>query len=758
MSTMINNQHRKFWDAGYKIFGLHSIKKNGSCNCGNSDCQAIGKHPIINKWQCIPHWSEDQIYVGEEIGQYSSGYGVLCSGLLVVDIDARNGGVESYAKLYEYIPTIACAGLIVATGSGGGSKHLYFSLPTGVSLSKSLPDYPGIDFKSSGYVVGPGSTHKSGSRYEILVGSVDDITECPSELIALLKKPEFTRAEVNGDELDIDIPEVLAYLSASCDYETWLKVGMAIHHATNGTGVDLWDKWSATGDNYCGSEMIDRKWHSFGKSGTPVTIATIIRMAQDNGWCKPISDTYDEICMVDDPLSLPVDIDHCDILKPPGFVGRIAEWINQCSLYPRKRLAVITALTAIGNVGGLKYRDDINGFTPNLLSICLAGSATGKESVLTCFGEMMQSAGLSPCMAGAIKSDVEIVRNLIEHQAVFYINDELGEMLKKIANAQKRGGAVYLEGITKALMEIYTKATTWLGISGDVRRELIKALKSEYAALQKTIDENEDKSGAASSRADSILQFIDLIKKTGGIPRPFLSLIGYSTIETIEGTFNAEQAKNGFLNRTIIVEESDTNPKPNKHHNKVTFPYQDDLINIMCTGSTDGGYGRIEYYGEPHLIKTEDNAKTALRALFDWQWHYAEHHRITTGYEALARRFYEFVSKISLIMAIADGGVRTLHHVEWAAAYIKHDIDKKINLVIYASGKEHGASKDEVFESLYSRCIYLLEETEGEGEYESKIIDRLKRKGLDKKRLKEFIDKLEKSGIVKRSGKKVFKV
>jgi hypothetical protein len=90
----------------------------------------------------------------EAMGQFATGYGVLVNGLLVVDVDARNGGMDSYARLLESLPEIGGAGLVVNTGSGNGSKHLYFSLPEPMALLQSLPGYPGIDFKSSGFVVG----------------------------------------------------------------------------------------------------------------------------------------------------------------------------------------------------------------------------------------------------------------------------------------------------------------------------------------------------------------------------------------------------------------------------------------------------------------------------------------------------------------------------------------------------------------------------------------------------------------------------
>ena len=58
---------------------------------------------------------------------------------------------------------------------------------------------------------------------------------------------------------------------------------------------------------------------------------------------------------------LPFLTDDINLKSPPGLTGKIVDWINQGSHYLREHLAVIAALTAIGNVAGLKYRDDIWG-------------------------------------------------------------------------------------------------------------------------------------------------------------------------------------------------------------------------------------------------------------------------------------------------------------------------------------------------------------------------------------------------------------
>lgn len=163
--------HNDFREAGYRVFGLHPILPDGSCGCGWPDCKAAGKHPIMSCWQYAPDWSDEQWDVMHEAGQFDSGYGVLLSGLIVIDVDARNGGVESYGRLLEAVPEIAGAGLVVETGSGGGSKHLYFRIDLTIPVVTKLFDYKGIDFKNgSSFVVGPGSMHKSGKRYRAVIG------------------------------------------------------------------------------------------------------------------------------------------------------------------------------------------------------------------------------------------------------------------------------------------------------------------------------------------------------------------------------------------------------------------------------------------------------------------------------------------------------------------------------------------------------------------------------------------------------------
>lgn len=67
----------------------------------------------------------------------------------------------------------------------------------------------------------------------------------------------------------IELERMLGAVDADTGYETWLRVGMAIHHERGGAedGLALWDVWSARGTKYPGLAALAEKWASFGASG-----------------------------------------------------------------------------------------------------------------------------------------------------------------------------------------------------------------------------------------------------------------------------------------------------------------------------------------------------------------------------------------------------------------------------------------------------------------------------------------------------------
>jgi hypothetical protein len=686
--------HRDFWEAGHRVFGLHGVLPNGTCACGDSTCKAVLKHPLVSNWQHTPHWSEEQLEVMEMMDQFKTGFGILCRldddyDLLVVDVDARNGGLHDYQRLLERVPAVSGAGLIVNTGSGGGSKHLFFKVRKGLALLTKHPEYKGIDFKSGAhYVVGAGSLHASGNRYEVAYGSPEDIEEAPEALVQLLQKPERHRADLGNRTVDVshnDLADMVRYVTGYDDYEVWVRVGMALHHASGGSALDVWDQWSQQSSKYVSDEM-PRKWHSFGKGANPVTLGTLVHYAEQGGWKQPVTfqpDVEFDFPEVEETKAADkIDTKGVDLLRPPGLVGRMAEWIDSRGRKPRERLAAMAAIYALGNIAGLRYIDDRDRATTNLFVFNVAGSGSGKEAIVQSINEIMLHCGMSPATHGTIKSEQEITRNLTRHQAAMYVVDEIGFLLQKIKSAQKRGGAAYLEGVIGLLMSAYSKADGRLLISGDMKEDVRAALRKELVQVEKQMEEVGEKP-YLKSRQEAIfhqLQTLDF-----GLDRPFLSMCGFTTGKNFDELVDYEAVANGFMGRAILNIEPDTAPETRIGWRKPEFPesLKVSLQQIAMGGQFDmtlHAGARVENYGERIVIPTEKDAAAMLDSIIRFFDRQAQDHKERTGLEALLMRGYEQVTKVSLILAIPEG-VRTVEHVRWAFTLIKRDLETKMRLV-----------------------------------------------------------------------------
>lgn len=702
----MSNQN-DFYDAGFKVFGLLGLHDHDGSEL---DEKQRFKKPYSSGWQFTPDWSEEQFDTMHEMRQFETGYGVLVNGLLVVDVDARNGGVASFDKLCKdlHIDLLGLSGLAVRTGSGGGSMHLYFKAPDAVAMVQAHKDYPGIDFKTSGYVVGPSSLHASGSIYETMHGHPDDIQPAPHKLVELLKKADYHRTEYNGEPLDVteqDIAEMLSYYkNTDVDYEEWIRVGMAIHDATGGNGFALWDDWSKTSDKY-DPAMMQRKWHSFGKSSSVVTIATIIHHAKQNGWQSDV--TFDTELADDAPPSV-------DLLRPPGFVGEVAKWISSQCFFPREHLAVAAALNVISSIAGMRYQDS-TGIRPNIFALCVAGSGTGKEAIQQAYAECLRVAGYAAAMHGHIKSEQEIIRNFVRHQAAFYCIDEFGMFLKTIVTSASKGGAAYLEGVVKILLSAFTKSDGYLQISGDLKEAVKNDIKNELAACYKKIDNNEDGTGKIQQRADALQ--ISLRDIDNGIKNPFVNLMGFTTPVTFNGLVSFDMATNGFVGRSLIFNEPETNPRPNKHRAPKGMPMDMELkLAAVCGNGSAGEVTRVEHSGNISKITDTEDAKKLLREVSDYFWQQAEDAK-DYGLEAIHRRGYELTAKVSLILSIPEG-VRTLQHVQWAYELVKRDCASKMRLA-----RSNDVEKESPAESVAVKIEQFLTNSQ-EAETEGVIVNR----------------------------------
>jgi hypothetical protein len=157
---------------GWAVLPLHGIRSR-RCTCGRGDCPAPGKHPRI-RWETY-QWRAPR---ADDLAAWfhrwpESNLGVVTgtiSGLVVLDIDPRNGGDDALSSLehrHGGLPPTP------EVRTGGGGVHLYFASPEHPMATTILG--PGVDVKADGgLVVVPPSVHASGHRYEWEPGADPD--------------------------------------------------------------------------------------------------------------------------------------------------------------------------------------------------------------------------------------------------------------------------------------------------------------------------------------------------------------------------------------------------------------------------------------------------------------------------------------------------------------------------------------------------------------------------------------------------------
>lgn len=161
-------QIMELFNQGFKLIELYGIDNNGSCTCYNkSNCNCAGKHPVRNNWQNNYIKSKNELELIFKNHPYAN-FGIITGdGLVVIDVDAKNDGLKSLEEIKNLItPTLTIK-------TGGGGYHFYYHTTEKVNNRTGI--LKGIDIRGDGgYVVAPGSKHKSGKNYIIIKGEENE--------------------------------------------------------------------------------------------------------------------------------------------------------------------------------------------------------------------------------------------------------------------------------------------------------------------------------------------------------------------------------------------------------------------------------------------------------------------------------------------------------------------------------------------------------------------------------------------------------
>lgn len=151
----------------------------------------------------------------------------------------------------------------------------------------------------------------------------------------------------------------------------------------------------------------------------------------------------------------PVEYKSVDVRYPPGFVGRLAAWINKNCAEKRENIAALAALHAASMICGASsdiYLTNRKAL-PNLFAVGIAGSGSGKGDVLAALQKIIDCSGLSKTVAGKIRSERAIYEGLCANQMFNIIMDEIGIKLGSVVGQKV---SEYNMATAGAIMEAYT--------------------------------------------------------------------------------------------------------------------------------------------------------------------------------------------------------------------------------------------------------------------------------------------------------------
>lgn len=229
-----------------------------------------------------------------------TGVGIaLLDGYDIVAVDVDNCVVDGKVP-HEILEAI---GMTYAeySPSGRGIRAL-FRGNLGNRKAPTTPTEYGFEvFSTSGYVTLTGNM----LDHIDIIGLEDTLQPVTPKLQEMCERrfgPRNAPSQQQNDVLEFfggELPplgltvermeETLAKLDPDMGRDDWIRVGMALHHETQGddTGFELWDEWSAGGSTYPGTEGLRVQWDSFtrreGNGRAPITMATVLKMAKEAG-------------------------------------------------------------------------------------------------------------------------------------------------------------------------------------------------------------------------------------------------------------------------------------------------------------------------------------------------------------------------------------------------------------------------------------------------------------------------------------------
>jgi len=442
--------------------------------------------------------------------------------------------------------------------------------------------------------------------------------------------------------------------NAELDYDSWVRIGMALKGALGEAGSDIFAGWSAQAAKDVPAATA-KAWASF--KPDRIGAGTIYHLAMERGW-QPGSDLRLDGATVSDGEHPAAGLlsklgEHAEgdeeptatspftLVMPDGLVGDLTDYMLSTARRPQPLLSLGASLCAIGALMGRQYRTESN-LRSNLYVVGIADSGSGKNHAREIINEVFFEAGLAHHLGGnKIASGAGLLTALHRQPAILFQIDEFGMFLA--AAADRRRSPRHITEILDNMTELYTAA-------GGV------FLGAEYA--------NRD---GSNERRD--------------INQPCLSVYGTTTPLHFWGALQGANVVDGSLARFLILPSDEDYPDENI---AVGMRQADPaLIAGLQSVACGAGHQKGNLAGKtadqntavnPTIVPMTEEARARFRLL---SAELTGELRAASGtaFTAILARIGENALKLALIVAVGrypTNPAIDLSAADWAIDFVRH--------------------------------------------------------------------------------------
>jgi hypothetical protein len=273
------------------------------------------------------------------------------------------------------------------------------------------------------------------------------------------------------------IADALRFIpNADLDYDSWVRIGLALKGALGEDGWSLFAAWSAASSKDV-PEFTLKTWA--GLKPERIGAGTIYHHAVAGGWNPdsalvlnggilingrhPARALLERLAAASSAAAQPAappppqrtSVDP-RMLELDGALRLFVDYILASAVRPQPILAIGASLCALGALMGRRYRTQTN-LRTNLYIVGMAASGGGKDHARGCIKEVLIAAGLQRYLGGnRIASGSGLLTALYRQPSSLFQLDEFGQFMGNIVN--KRHAPKYLAEIWDLLTELSTSA------------------------------------------------------------------------------------------------------------------------------------------------------------------------------------------------------------------------------------------------------------------------------------------------------------